>query len=82
VWQYEAEPREAFFSAWRGSAQRLANGNTLIAESETGRAFEVTRAGEIVWEFWNPEIADGKRKRVYRFRRVPRARAERMLRDG
>ena len=43
------------YSATCGTAQRLANGNTLITESDSGRAFEVTREGEIVWEFWNPE---------------------------
>jgi hypothetical protein len=29
----------------------------LITESDAGRAFEVTRAGEIVWEFYNPHRA-------------------------
>ena len=38
----------------RGDQQRLANGNTLITESEGGRLLEVTRDGEIVWEFINP----------------------------
>lgn len=71
VWSYEATPRTDFFTARRGSSQRLANGNTLICEAERGRAFEVTRSGDIVWEFWNPEIRDGKRKRIYRFTRVP-----------
>ena len=37
-----------------GSCQRLPNGNTLITESENGRALEVTRDGRIVWEFHNP----------------------------
>ena len=75
----ELKPPEAFFSEWRGGAQRFDNGNTLITESETGRAFEVTADGEIVWEFWNPEIVDGKRKRIYRFRRVPPAAVEALL---
>ena len=48
------------------SAERLPNGNTLITESDKGRAFEVTHAGEVVWEFWNPVILDGKRARIYR----------------
>ena len=37
-----------------GNAQRLRNGNTLINEASFGRFFEVTRDGEIVWEYVNP----------------------------
>lgn len=55
VWEYRGTPAAPFYSATCGTAQRLANGNTLITESDSGRAFEVTREGEIVWEFWNPE---------------------------
>jgi hypothetical protein len=69
VWVYEGEPLESFFSKRRGSNQRLPNGNTLIADSESGRAFEVTAAGETVWEFWNPELMDDRRKRIYRLMR-------------
>ena len=32
----------------------MANGNTLITESDGGRAFEVQPNGEKVWEFFNP----------------------------
>lgn len=72
VWQYASEPPEDFFSGLRGSAYRLANGNTLITESGRGRVFEVTRAGEIVWEFRNPDV-DPKSKRrhsIYRMLRL------------
>ena len=31
--------------------QRLANGNTLVCEADVGRVFEVTRDGEVVWEY-------------------------------
>ncbi len=55
-WSYEGKPPKSFFSPWRGSNQRLPNGNTLICESERGRAFEVTSDGTVVWEFWNPEM--------------------------
>jgi hypothetical protein len=37
-----------------GSAQRLPNGNTLITEASFGRFFEVTKEGEIVWDYVNP----------------------------
>ena len=55
-----------------GSAQRLPNGNTLIAESSFGRFFEVTTEGEIVWEYVNPFfgkpfLADEKALRATRF---------------
>jgi outer membrane protein assembly factor BamB len=66
VWQYVADPPASFYSPTRGGSQRLANGNTLIAESNTGRLFEVTRGGEIVWEYWNPNRQDGKRPPIYR----------------
>lgn len=71
VWQYQADPPEAFYSKTRGSNQRLANGNTLICESERGRVFEVTPEGEVVWEFYNPDIRDGKRRLIYRMERIP-----------
>lgn len=55
LWSYEVpDDPGAFFSYFSGSNQRLPNGNTLITESDGGRAFEVDRAGEIVWEYWNP----------------------------
>jgi hypothetical protein len=81
VWSYEEDPPESFFSDLRGSSQRLENGNTLICDSQRGRAFEVTNDGTIVWEFWNPEIKDGKRKRIYRFTRIPLDRLEGLLPD-
>jgi hypothetical protein len=55
VWEYKAPEPSDFYTRGRGSAQRLPNGNTLITESKAGRAFEVTRRGEIVWEFRCPE---------------------------
>jgi hypothetical protein len=57
VWSYQGDPPEAFHSQEAGSLERLANGNTLITESEKGRGFEVTPGGEIVWEFINPHRA-------------------------
>jgi hypothetical protein len=54
VWQFGGTPEVDFFSKTLGSCQRLANGNTLITESENGRALEVARDGRIVWELNNP----------------------------
>ncbi len=56
VWSY-ADP-EKFYSAFISGAQRLPNGNTLICAGAPGRVFEVTAAGEIVWDYWNPHGGD------------------------
>ncbi len=40
-----------------GANQPLPNGNVLITESDFGRVFEVTRDGEIVWEFNSPHLS-------------------------
>jgi hypothetical protein len=53
--------RGGFFSATGGSCQALANGNVLVAETQGGRALELTRTGEVVWEFVTPEEAGGRR---------------------
>ena len=45
---------------------------TLICESERGYVFEVTPDGEKVWEFWNPDLVDGSRRRIYRYARLER----------
>ena len=80
VWEYRAKQPEEFFSKWRGSNQRLPNGNTLICESQKGRAFKVTREGQIVWEYWNPIVDEkGRRKRIYRMLRLPEERIEELL---
>ena len=54
AWSYLGTPESPFHSETCGSNQRLPGGNTLITESDNGRAFEVTSAGVIVWEYVNP----------------------------
>jgi hypothetical protein len=54
AWEHTGSAAQPFYSATCGTAQRLPNGNTLITESDAGRAFEVTPGGEIVWEFLSP----------------------------
>ncbi len=56
-WQYRGSPENPFYSRTCGTAQRLPNGNTLITESDGGRAFEVTADKRIVWEFYTPHRA-------------------------
>lgn len=71
VWEYKADPPESFYSVDRGASQRLENGNTLITESATGRAFEVTRDGEIVWQYFCPHTDnEGRRATFIRCYRV------------
>jgi hypothetical protein len=54
VWKYQETIPSNFFSPRISNAQRLPNGNTLINEGWFGRFFEVTREGEVVWEYVSP----------------------------
>jgi len=70
VWEYKAENPSEFFSLRKGSNQRLENGNTLVANSDSGEAFEVTPGGEIVWRFLNPNADErGRRATIVRIQR-------------
>ena len=40
--------------SWPRDADRLPNGNTLIADSQNNRAIEVAPSGEVVWEVYGP----------------------------
>lgn len=67
VWQYKGNPPQSFYTVSKGSAQRLPNGNTLLSESDRGRAIEVTEDGDVVWEFVCPyHLEDGKRAAIVR----------------
>lgn len=53
--EYEdAEDKNKLYSANGSSAQRLSNGNTLIAEGNTGYFFEINDLKEVVWIYQNP----------------------------
>jgi len=54
-WRYPLAPDDPLYTVVCGSAQRLANGNTLISETNNGRILEVTRDGDIVWDYRIPE---------------------------
>jgi len=54
VWSFKGSADYAFFTKACGAAQRLPNGNTLISESDNGRAFEVTPGKAVVWEYISP----------------------------
>jgi len=62
VWVYRGDEEMAFYSKFSGVTSRLPNGNTLITETEGGRAFEVTSDKRIVWEFRSPyQAGDNQR---------------------
>jgi hypothetical protein len=80
VWQHTAAAQgfvpimedSKFFSHYASGAQRLPNGNTLIAETTYGRITEVTRENEIVWEYMSPysvseKVHSARMFRAYRF---------------
>ena len=54
VWSYGGDADRPLDSILRSDQERLANGNTLMTESDGGRLLEVTPNGEIVWEYVNP----------------------------
>jgi outer membrane protein assembly factor BamB len=54
VWEYTGTVDSPLESDIRSYSQRLANGNTLITESNGGRILEVNPDREIVWEYTNP----------------------------
>ena len=57
-WTYQAEDRHSFFAPFISGAHRLQNGNTFVCSGPQGRFFELTPAGEIVWEYRNPYHGD------------------------
>jgi len=59
LWHYEAKNRTDFFSSEISGAHRLPNGNTLICAGVTGHLFEITPAGETVWQYVNPMVRGG-----------------------
>jgi len=74
VWSWGGKAGEDLFSETNGQVERLDNGNTLICETNFGRAVEVTREGRIVWEFINPNRAGKKNELIaalYSIQRVP-----------
>jgi len=60
IWQYGGSPVFGMLSLHIAGAERLANGNTLICEGESGRILEVTRDCEICWEWNSPFVHDFK----------------------
>lgn len=79
VWEYSEGPDGDFYTRIRGGVDELPNGNILVTESDRGRAFELTRQGKIVWEYYNPDRIEAEpvpndvrafRAPIYRMRRI------------
>ena len=51
VWEYTADPPESVFGSYASGVQRLPNGNTLIAVTETGRFREVRSDGTLLADY-------------------------------
>jgi hypothetical protein len=54
VREYTGPKSNPLYSKRSGRVQPLPNGNTLVVETDGGRALEVTEDGEVAWEFRSP----------------------------
>ena len=54
AWTYVAEAPADFYAPIRSGAQRLPNGNTLIADGRAGTIFQATPDGRIAWKYFVP----------------------------
>lgn len=70
-WNYNSDSNRDFFTLRGGIVQRLPNGNTLITEPYGGRTFEVTKEGDTVWQYYNPNVDTKSKKRqaIFHMRR-------------
>lgn len=50
VWGYTADPPEEFFTEVAGGCEASGAGRVLVTDAQDGRAFEVDRAGQVLWE--------------------------------
>ena len=74
AWEYRDPTVLAFSSFMVSGCERLPGGNTFITEGATGRLFEVTPEGDIVWEYVSPfmmESAFGPTPAIFRAHRYP-----------
>ncbi len=79
VWEYRGDPPEDFFTASRGTSQMLPNGNVLVALSNSGAGVEITRDGDVVWRFLNPDRDEDGKRGVIRLARYGEAFVEAIL---
>ena len=68
---YKTTRKSDFYSRVMGDAQRLANGNVLIANSTGGQLLELTATGAPVWVFMGIRRTEqGHRVKIPRARRL------------
>jgi hypothetical protein len=67
---YEGSDAAPFYTKIMGKHQWLPNGDVLITESMSGRAFEIDRDGRIVWEYVNL-VGDGYAAVMEEVQRLP-----------
>lgn len=87
VWEWrDGDDPTAFYTKTRGSNQRLANGNTLMVESESGVVIEVDPEGELVWKLINPNVTEAREPsvivRVRRFEGLTYEQLDAAVRSG
>jgi hypothetical protein len=83
VWSYKGDATHPFYTQFCGAVHRLPNGNTLVAETDRGRAFEIAPDGALVWEFLNPHRGGAHGEliaSIFDIVRVPVAAVDRWLR--
>jgi hypothetical protein len=81
VWRYQtADPRE-FHCRSGGACQWLAGGHVLVTDSRNSRLFEITREGDVVWDYLNPAMDPDQRRRstIKSARRLPPEHVEAIL---
>ncbi len=62
--EYTGPKSAPLYSRRSGRIQVLSNGNTLVVETEGGRALEIDADGNAVWEFHSPFRASGSEDTV------------------
>ena len=87
-WEYVANPPASFYAPYKGNAQRLPNGNTLITVGQWGKyspvlpesnyAFEVTPKKKVVWK-WKPDVEKLDNADLYRVTRVSKKEMEQFI---
>ncbi|MFF0546717.1 MULTISPECIES: arylsulfotransferase family protein [Nocardia] len=77
VWQHRADPPQNLFCPLAGGAEPLPGGNIVISDAQNGRALEVTRDGDTVWQVVTLTTT-GERAQFYRMAAVTGQRAAAM----
>jgi hypothetical protein len=66
AWSYTAPNKKELFAIFMSGAQRMPNGNTLIATGFTGTIFEVNPQKEVVWKYIVPmDFKPGRNTMVF-----------------